>query len=114
MIIGKTLPLEIASQVLQPETVHAVRQERQLGNSAYLILDRWALNEPEELLKLEEKSTLVLLNRLYEQQEQGRQALSSSAAVRAQEQGASEWEILEMLGVDTRVRTRASSWAPLN
>lgn len=47
-----TNPLEIAASVLRPATIRAVRGDG-FTNSAYLILDRWALNNPDELKQLE-------------------------------------------------------------
>lgn len=47
-----TNPLEIASSVLRTETIRAVRNGG-FTHSAHLILDRWALNNPDELRQLE-------------------------------------------------------------
>ena len=48
MLDRQTAPLEIARTVLRPETIREVRSAA-FTNSAYLILDRWALNQPDDL-----------------------------------------------------------------
>lgn len=53
-----TAPLEIARTVLRPETIREVRN-RGFTNPAYLILDRWALNQPDELKALEARGDLA-------------------------------------------------------
>ena len=112
MLDRQTAPLEIASRILKPETILEIRQNRQdFDRTGYQILDRWALNQPEELKALEESDLLIL--RLYEQQEMEGDALASPTAAEMQSRGYSRWEILDQMGIDTRVRTTASHWAPL-
>ena len=53
MLDHQTRPLEVAMKVLRPETIHRVREDENFLRSAYLILDRWALNEPDTLKELE-------------------------------------------------------------
>jgi len=62
-----TNPLAIARSVLRPETISSVRNSG-FTNSAYLILDRWALNNPDELQALEKQGETALLLRLGQQQ----------------------------------------------
>ena len=52
MLDRQTYPLEIARKVLKPETINDVRSGG-YTSLGYSILDRWALNSPEELRKLE-------------------------------------------------------------
>lgn len=59
MLDRPTSPLEIAARVLRPETISAIRNAS-FTSSAYLILDRWALNSPDELKALEEQGELAL------------------------------------------------------
>lgn len=114
MLDSQTRPLEIASRVLEPETIRMVRADKNFDRTGYLILDRWALNQPDELKTLEYTSPYGwLLHRLYEQQELEGDALASATAAEMQTRGYSQWEILELMGIDTRVRTAASVWAPL-
>ena len=53
MIDRQTTPLELASRVLEPETIREIKLCPGFDRRAYLILDRWALNEPEALKRLE-------------------------------------------------------------
>ena len=112
MLDHQTRPLEVAMKVLRPETIHRVREDENFLRSAYLILDRWALNEPDTLKELETiQNGEILLDRLYEQAEMEKEALSSASAAQMQSQGMTESEILARLDIDTRVRTTASHWA---
>lgn len=114
MLDRQTAPLEIASRILEPETIREIRQNRQaIDRTGYQILDRWALNQPEELKALEMRDADLVMLRLYEQQELEGDALASPTAAEMQSRGYSRWEILELMGIDTRVRTLAFHWAPL-
>lgn len=114
MLDRQTRPLEIASRVLEPETIQMVRADRKnIDRTGYLILDRWALNQPDELKELEHRDPDLVLDRLYEQQELEGAALASATAAEMQTRGYRPREILELMGIDTRVRTTASVWAPL-
>ena len=109
MIDRKTNPLELASRVLEPETIREIRYHRGLNRLHYLILDRWALNEPEALKRLEMsgKTTMRLVGRLYDQEVREEQALWSDEGIQMRMSGMSNWEILELMGVDTRLETTA-------
>ena len=109
MIDRKTNPLELASRVLEPETIRKIRHHRGLNRLHYLILDRWALNEPEALKRLElsGKTTMRLVGRLYDQEVREEQALCSDEGIQMRMSGMSNWEILELMGVDTRLETTA-------
>ena len=99
MFDRQTAPLEIARTVLRPETIREVRSAA-FTNSAYLILDRWALNQPDDLRRLEAIHTLDLLVTLDQQCTREANVLNSDSAWEASRQGMSDWEILEMSGVD--------------
>ena len=103
MLDRQTAPLEIARTVLRPETIRSVRTEG-YTNSAYLILDRWALNQPDELRRLEAIHTLDLLVTLDQQCTREANVLNSDSAWEASRQGMSDWEILQNAGVDTSLR----------
>ena len=104
MIEGRTAPLEIARRVLNPETIRQVKADG-FSNSAYLILDRWALNSPELLQAWEARGEHFLLTRLEQQMTLEARTLGSDAAWEMSERGMSHWEILEQLGIDTELRT---------
>lgn len=106
MLDRQTAPLEIARTVLRPETIHEVRNAG-FPNSAYLILDRWALNQPDDLRRLEEMNTLGLLVTLSQQQTREANVLNSDSAWEASRQGMSDWEILQNAGIDTNLRITA-------
>jgi hypothetical protein len=100
----QTAPLEIAATVLKPETIREVRI-RGFTNSAYLILDRWAMNSPDELKALEAKGQIAFDLKLYGQQQEEAHALNSDTAWEMSQRGMSDWEILEILRIDTELRT---------
>ncbi|MDR2574752.1 MAG: hypothetical protein LBC94_10525 [Desulfovibrio sp.] len=102
MFDRQTNPLEIAATVLKPETIMEVRNGK-YTNSAYLILDRWALNSPDELKKLEQQGEIAFMMKLYGQQQTEARALGSESARQAKLQGMSDQEILELVGIDTKL-----------
>ncbi|WP_241159619.1 hypothetical protein [Desulfovibrio sp. ZJ200] len=103
MLDRQTCPLEIARKVLKLETINDVRSGgyTPLG---YSILDRWALNSPDELRMLEAKGSLAFDLKLYGQQQTEAQALSSETARQASLRGMSDWEILESMGIDMSLK----------
>jgi hypothetical protein len=106
MIEGQTAPLDIARKHLKPETINQVRISG-FTNSAYLILDRWALNSPDLLQAWEAKGEQFILTRLEQQMTLEARTLSSDAAWEMSRRGMSDWEILSELGIDTELRTIA-------
>ena len=64
----QTAPLEIARTVLKPGTINEVKSGG-YTNSAYLILDRWALNSPDELKRLEKMWPMDFMLKLNHQQQ---------------------------------------------
>lgn len=99
MLDRQTYPLEIARKVLKPEMIREVKSGG-FSNSAYLILDRWALNSPEKLRKLEMEGDLALLVRLDQQQTLEKRTLSSESARQASLRGMSDFEILQSCGIE--------------
>ncbi len=91
--------LEIAKTVLKPETIADIRIRKYTGRG-YSILDRWALNSPDELRKLEAQGPIELNLKLYRQQQTEMRALLSPQAQRMSQQGLSDWEILQVLGIE--------------
>lgn len=92
MLDRQTYPLEIARKVLKPETINDVRSGG-YTSLGYSILDRWALNSPEELKKLEAMGTLDLLVTLDQQATIENRALSSETSRQASLRGMSDSEI---------------------
>lgn len=103
MLDRQSYPLEIARKVLKPETINDVRSGG-YTSLGYSILDRWALNSPEELKKLEAKGKIAFDLKLYGQQQMEANALNSDTAWRASQQGMSDTEILESMGIDMSLR----------
>ena len=54
---------------LKPETIIFIRQTEEISVHGCYVLDRWATYQPTELKQLEEQGDLILLNRLYKQQQ---------------------------------------------
>ncbi len=103
MLDRQTYPLEIARKVLKPETINDVRSGGYtlLG---YSILDRWALNSPDELKKLEAMGDAEFMLKLYGQQQTEARALSSETARQASLRGMSDSEILRSMGIDMSLK----------
>lgn len=92
MIEGNPQPLAVAARVLQPETLAAVRGLADFSLQGWRILDRWALNSPDALRRLESEGEVVLLGRLLEQQR------IEQRAVDRQPVGMPEMEALALSG----------------
>ena len=103
MLDRQTNPLDIARTVLKPETIHDLKV-RGFTNSAYLILDRWALNSPDELKRLEAEGNLALQIRLDQQQAIEKRTLCNESARQASLRGMSDSEILESMGIDMSLK----------
>ena len=103
MLDRHTAPLEIACGILKQETIRFI-QDGGYADSAYKILDRWALNSPDALKRLEALGLLVLEERLNAQLEMEVDAYNSESARRAFEQGWTVYEFYEAVGVDTELR----------
>ena len=85
MLDRQTAPLEIARTVLRPETIREVRSAA-FTNSAYLILDRWALNQPDDLRRLEERGEISFMVTLDQQATREANVLNSDSAWEARQQ----------------------------
>ncbi len=95
--------LEIARSVLKPETIADVRSGGYTSRG-YSILDRWALNQPEELRELEAEGQLALDLKLYPQQQKEAKALMSDTARTLRSQGLSDFEILQAMEIDMSLK----------
>lgn len=76
--VAKNQPLEHAEKVLKHETIVYIRQTEEISVHGCYVLDRWASYEPTELKQLEEQGDLILLNRLYQQQQTELDILNNS------------------------------------
>lgn len=103
MLDKPTNPLDIARTVLKPETISEIKMWG-FTNSAYLILDRWALNCPDELKELEAEGELALIVRLDQQRNREHRVLCSETARQASLRGMSDSEILESMGIDMSLK----------
>jgi len=63
MLEGNPQPLAIASRVLAPDTLSALRRHP-YHLAAWHIADRWAFNQPEQLRALEAEGEIMVLIRL--------------------------------------------------
>ena len=68
MLDRRTEPLEIACGTLKPETISAIH-EYGYTITAFRILDRWALNSPGALKRLESQGIMAFETRLNAQLE---------------------------------------------
>jgi hypothetical protein len=100
-MISNPAPLSIAASVLASSTLECVRRSPSYHHRGWQILDRWALDSPGQLQRLEAESEVILLGRLLEQQELEHQVLSSDAALEQRHQGLTEHEILMLNEVAT-------------
>jgi len=103
MLDRHTAPLEIACGILKQETIRFI-QDGGYADSAYKILDRWALNSPDALKRLEALGLPALEERLNAQLEMEIDAYNSESARRAFQQGWTVYEFYEGMGIDTELR----------
>ncbi|WP_241136776.1 hypothetical protein [Achromobacter insuavis] len=101
MIIGNPSPLTLASAVLKPSTIEAVRQSSSYTLTGWKILDRWAFNSPQQLRLLEQTGEMLLLERLLVQQDLEAKALRGSQ--QALQEGLTEMEILQQHEIQTEL-----------
>lgn len=92
-------PLSIATAVLTDDTIEAVRRSPSFHARAWKILDRWALNSPAELCRVEQKGEIILLERLLIQQNLEHQTLCSEEGLNHKRHGLTEHEILALHGI---------------
>jgi len=96
MLEGNPQPLAIASRVLAPDTLSALRRHP-YHLAAWRIADRWAFNQPEQLRALEVEGEIMVLIRLLEQQQLEHEALLDAHAELCC--GVSEAEIFRQRGI---------------
>ena len=61
--------LEAASKVLSFETLREIRRQPDIGILGYVVIDRWATYQPDDLKQLEQDGFLQLFHHVMKQQE---------------------------------------------
>jgi hypothetical protein len=97
MLEGNLQPLAIASKLLAPATLAAIRRHP-YHLVGWHIADRWAFNQPKVLRALESEGEIMVLIRLLEQQTLEHDALLDS--LDEQRTGISPTEILLQRGIE--------------
>lgn len=93
-------PLDLAARVLRPDVMAEFRRLLE-GVREWGVLDRWARNHPEKLMRLSVKDFRYLLIRVIDQARREFEAQDKVQEMR--KNGISEHEALEMLGIDMRL-----------
>ena len=94
-------PLERAAQVLTLETLNVVNSNLSFNRFGMAILDRWALNQPDELKRLETQGQPLLIIRLYEQQLKEQAILESPEGLEQLKNGLMPHEVLALHALPT-------------
>jgi hypothetical protein len=96
MMSAQPQPLERAAQVLTLETLNEVNRNLSFNRFGLNILDRWAVNQPDELKALESQDPTLLLIRLYGQQLKEQAILESPESQERLRGGLMPHEILSL------------------
>ena len=96
MMSAQPKPLDRAAQVLTLETLNEVNRNLSFNRFGMNILDRWAMNQPDELKALEAQSQTLLLIRLYGQQLKEQAILESQESQEQLKGGLMPHEILNL------------------
>ncbi|HFE3442944.1 TPA: hypothetical protein ACF3I9_004410 [Klebsiella aerogenes] len=88
----------MANQVLTPETMQELRRGNEVNYQGWKILDRWAVNFPDELKQLEALGFPILFHYLSLQQEEELEAILNN-----QDKSLAEHEVLELNGINMQV-----------
>ncbi|WP_439877352.1 hypothetical protein [Pseudomonas prosekii] len=89
-------PLSLAANVLASSSIQSVLRSSSYHARGWQILDRWAVNCPDQLRNLEADGEVIMLGRLLEQQEIEHEVLSSTAGLEQCSQGLAEHEVLAL------------------
>jgi hypothetical protein len=76
--------LEASSKILSFETILEIRRQEDIVPHGYVIMDRWAAQQPDELKQLESESFLHLFNHVYTQQKKELDVLLNPLMVNAE------------------------------
>lgn len=99
MSFSNPQPLALAARVLETETLESFRKPPYTLRG-WKILDRWALNSPYDLKKMEQYDLVSLLNRVLDQQTLETNVLTDALST---SDGMAEHEILAMREVKTEL-----------
>lgn len=102
-MLSDSTPLSIAVNVLTSTTIQSVLRSPSYHTRGWKILDRWAFNFPERLLRLEADGEILLLGRLLEQQGIEHQVMSSPAGMALRSSGLAEHEVLALHEINTEL-----------
>lgn len=102
-MLSDSTPLSIAANVLARTTIESVLRSPSYHARGWKILDRWALNYPGRLRRLEADGEIILLGRLLEQQGIEHQVMSSTVGLQLRSRGHAEHEILSLFEIDTEL-----------
>lgn len=102
-MLSDSTPLSIAANVLASTTIESVLRSPSYHARGWKILDRWALNCPERLRRLEADGEIILLGRLLEQQGIEHQVMNSTAGLQLHSCGHAEHEILSLYEIHTEL-----------
>ena len=100
---SESTPLSIAANVLASTTIQSVLRSSSYHACGWKILDRWAFNFPERLLRLEADGEILLLGRLLEQQGIEHQVMSSTNGLALRSSGLAEHEVLALHEISTEL-----------
>ncbi len=93
--------LQIVYQVLPDKALDLI--ERRLNCAHYSILARWAIQSPEELMKLYQSHEITFLERVCRQEDMETEAIFSERGQEMMERGLSKWEVLSEMGINTEL-----------
>ena len=96
MMSAQPQPLERAAKVLTLDTLQEANRNLSFNRYGMAILDRWAMNQPEELKILENKNLIQLLTRLHKQQLKEQAILESPESQEQLRNGLMPHEILAL------------------
>ena len=102
MLVGQMQPLEVAAQVLQPESL-AMLRVGPFNRFGWTVTDRWAMNSPKALRELEAQGAVVLFNRVLNQQRLEEEVLDRNLDLLTR--GSTPMEVLTMNEVATELDT---------
>lgn len=95
--------LDFAAKVLGKGTMDRIKGAS-LSVAARKILDRWALNEPENLKALETKlGQMAVINRALAQEQKESEVLDGEQGMQMLNNGLARHEVLDLFGIDTRL-----------
>lgn len=102
MIENQHATLDIAKQVMSKELLRIILDSKQFDRRGYKIADRWSFNQPDLVSAMLEP---ILAMKLLDQQKIETEAMISDEYVAMLQQGMTEMEILQEMGINTQLTT---------